>query len=288
MPWYIYALAGAVIISASHLYRRRTMIGKQKLDFYTSSYLFSLTSTLALAIYVMINGFEMPPIIDLWPIVLINLVAGTVAWLTNNKGLSLIGLGEFSILLIPIRQIVTWLASLVFLGIGLSLVQGLGAIIILMGIVVVYAGKESFRQNNIVGVFFTVITAVIYGLAFLTDQVIYRQSDVASYMLIGFSVMTLTIGLIRPSVFNKTRLILKPKYRLNLIGSGVLFTFGLALVFYSLKIADNAPLVTALSQLQVIFSVLLGMIFLNERKHLSRKLAGATMATIGAALVVIA
>ena len=77
---------------------------------------------------------------------MINIIAGFVAWFTNNKGLSLIDLSEYSILMTS-RLIVTWVVSLLFLGIGLSHMQALGAIAITVGIIVAFYTKKTFKKQ---------------------------------------------------------------------------------------------------------------------------------------------
>lgn len=72
-----------------------------------------------------------------------------------------------------------------------------------------------------------------------------------------------------------------------LIGFGVLSSASLVLMFTSLKLADNAPLVSAVFQLQTIASVVFGIILLKETKHLAYKLIGASVATLGTILVIV-
>lgn len=287
MPWYIYAIAGVSVQAMTNVLRRRVMSGQKKLDFYTSSYLFSLTSTLALLVYVAIAGFIMPPIFSLWPIVVINIAFGIIAWLTNNKALSLLNLGDYSIVMTS-RQFFTWVASVVVLGVGLNLAQVAGVVIIVAGILILFVGKRRIKMNSRLGVVFALATALIYGFGIITDQIIYRSSDPASYLLVGFIVTTFVIGVMRPSVFSSTKLLFSRKHALKLYGFGALSAASLGLMFTSLKLADNAPLVTAIFQMQTVLAVLLGIILLKENGHIWQKLSGAAISTIGAVIVVVA
>ena len=185
------------------------------------------------------------------------------------------------------RQFITWLTSILFLGIGLSALQGVGSAIIIAGILIVYLHKSAWKGNNAKGVGFTLLTALIYGTAILTDQIIYRSSDPASFLLIGFIVNTILLATLRPSVVTKTKLLVSKQWSLMLIGFGVLSSASLVLMFTSLKLADNAPLVSAVFQLQTIASVVFGIILLKETKHLAYKLIGASVATLGTILVIV-
>lgn len=286
MPWYLFAISGVVVNALSHVIRRKVMTKQHKLDFYTSAYLFSFANSIVLFVYILFTGFTMPPIGSIFLVFVINMIFGLVGWLVNNKALSLLPLGEYSVLMTS-RQLITWVTSILFLGIGLSAVQGVGSAIIIAGILIVYMHKSAWKGNNAKGVGYTLLTALIYGTAILTDQIIYRSSDPASYLLLGFMVNTMLLAALRPRVVVKTKLLISRQWSPMLLGFGVLSSASLVLMFTSLKIADNAPLVSAVFQLQTIASVVFGIVLLKETKHLAYKLTGASVATIGAILVII-
>ena len=286
MSWYFYAIFGVTLNALSHVLRKKFLAGKHKLNVYESSYLFSFSVTIALGIYALLGNFIMPPIETFLLVFLVNIAAGLIAWITNNKGLSLIPVGEYSIIMTT-RLIVTWFASLLFLGIGLNAVQALGSLIIAVGIFITFYAKNIFAKHSKAGVMFTLITAFIYGMAIITDQIIYRQSDPASFLLIGFALNTLLLLAIKPKIYKKTPLLWSPDWGIFLIGFGVVSTIALVMVFTSLKIADNAPLVTAVFQMQTILAVIFGIVLLGERKRMFNKIMGSVVATIGAVLIVI-
>lgn len=285
MPWYSYALIGITINATSDLIRRVILAGKSKLDYYEVAFLMSSLICLTLVVYTMFAGFTMPPISNFWPIFLINIAMGVVSWLTNQKGLSLIGLSEFSILLTT-RQIVTLILSVLLLGIGLTFQQGLGVLIVAAASIIVIVNRDTFKHHSKAGVMFTLATAAMYGSAILTDQIIYRQSDPASYMLIGFGLTALILFLIRPRVIKSVRSLKTRRQGIPMVLTSSLNAVGLIFIFTSLKLADNAPLVSGVFQAQIVISVLLATIILRERKDLLKKALGAILATAGAILVV--
>ncbi len=285
MPWYIYAILGVTLNALSHILRKKVLSGKHRLNTYESSYLFSLSVTIALGVYALMGNFIMPPIQTFLGVFFINIVAGIIAWVTNNKGMHLMPVGEYSILMTS-RLVVTWFASLLFLGIGLNTLQALGSVIIVAGIFVTFYARNLFSKYSKEGLIYTLITAFIYGLAIITDQIIYRNSDPASFLLIGFCITTLMLILIKPVVRKKTHLIWSRDRGLSIMGFGALSTIALVMVFTSLKIADNAPLVTAAYQMQTILAVIFGILILKEKKHLYQKITGSVIATLGAVLVV--
>lgn len=285
MPWYSYALIGITINAASDLARRIALAGKNKMDYYSVAFLMSCLICVTLIIYTAIAGFHMPPFRNFWPIFVINISMGVISWLTNQKGLSLLGLSEFTILMTT-RQIITLILSVTLLGIGLTLRQGFGVLLVALATIVVIVNRKTFRHNPGAGVFFTLVTAAMYGTAILTDQIIYRQSDPASFMVIGFGLTALILLGIHPKAIRSLQYLREPKRGVIMVITSSLNAIGLIFIFTSLKRADNAPLVSGVFQAQIIVSVLLATIFLRERKNLGKKLIGAGLATFGAILLV--
>lgn len=285
MSWYVLAFSSIVFNAIVDSVRRVLLSGKNKIDYYSTAFLLSFVTTIALAVYAATTNFIMPPIQDFKLLFAVNIIAGIVGLLTSQAGLSLIGVSEYTILMTS-RQIVTWLASITFLGIGLSLQQGVGSVIILLALVLAFSTKKVWQQNSPRGIFFTLLTAVIYGLAFLIDLLIYRKSDPTSYLLLGYGLTVIVLFICRPKVIRTLAFINFSKRGAGIIIIGVLSGLSSVLLFTALKKIDNAPLVSGLTQIQIIVSVVVGIIILRERANLKQKLIGAGLATIGAILIV--
>lgn len=285
MPWYFFALTGIFGLSITDQIRRAILSGKDKIDYYSAAFLLSLVAGITLIIYTAVVGFVMPPFHAFLLTFAINISFSLIGLLAGQKGLSLLGVGEFTIIMTT-RQIITWVLSIVFFGIGLSLLQSLGTLLVMLALVVVFASRTAFKNISKVGITFTALTAVVYGISILTDQLIYRVSDPASYMVIGFTVTVVILALMRPHVVWSIRLLKPSKQGFLLLLVGSLFGLSLVLLFTGLKRANNAPLIGGLFQLQIIISVVLAAIFLRETNNLPRKIIGAIVATIGAVLIV--
>ncbi len=286
MPWYIYALSGVAVLALSDVVRRVALSHKNKLDFYSSAFLLSVSTGLGLLIYNVIFGFDMPPVQNFLPVFILNIALAFVGWLTSQKALAHIGVGEYTILLTS-RLIVTWVASVVLFGVGLTLLESLGAFVIMAAIFVVFFRKNLFNDQSKTGILFATATAFIYGIGILTDQVIYREAEPASYLLITFIINSFIFILLRPTVIGSLKHLMWPGHRHHYLGFGILCSVGLTLIFTSLKIADNAPLVSALFLLQIIVSVILGSILLKERKDMTRRAIGSVLAVVGALIIVL-
>lgn len=286
MPWYVYALSGVTVLALSDVIRRVALSHKNKLDFYSSAFLLSVSTGLGLLIYNLIFGFTLPPVQNFLPIFALNILLAFAGWLTSQKALTHIGVGEYTILLTS-RLVVTWIASVILFGIGLSLLESIGALVIVAAIVVVFFRRGIFKDQSGTGVLFAAITAFIYGIGILTDQIIYREAEPASYLLVTFLINSLIFVLLRPRVAGSLKHLTRPGHRHHYLGFGILCSIGLTLIFTSLKIADNAPLVSALFLLQIIASVMLGSILLKERSNMLRKTIGSILAFVGALIIVL-
>ncbi len=286
MEWFIFALAGIILNSLSDVFRKKSMSGKNGLEYFPSSFLVSFVIVVCLGLYALFINFEMPPISTFYGLFIMNIGLGIIGWVTSFRGIKGLGVGDFNILM-SARIVVTLIFSIVVFGIGLSTRQLLGSAVLIGAIFVVFLNKKSFRLKNIDGLVFTGLTALIYGFAILIDQAIYRVSEPSSYLLIGFSLQTLIFAIARPSVVKSLSELRKGVHAKDVWMNGILMSVGLIFIFQSLKTADNAPLVVSFFQLQMIFGVLFGIVFLKERQNLHRKLTGAVIAFVGSILVII-
>ena len=232
MPWYIYALAAIIIMGSGDIVRKSLLSGKNKLDYYTAAFIYATGTFIGLLAYGVFVNFEMPPIQDIWLLMIINLSMGIIGWLTSNKGLSMVEAGEYNILL-STRLIWTFIVSIVFLDIGLSLSQFIGVLLIVLALFVIYFHKKELKKSSRQGMFWVLLTSAIWGNAIIVDQLIYRQADVASYLTLGFGITALVLAMIRPKVIPQLKLFVAPKQALPIWVAGLSVALGLPLMFYS-------------------------------------------------------
>lgn len=286
MAWYIFVIFGITVHSLTEILRKIVLSGKYKVNYYTTAFLLSVVTSIVLGLYVMVVGFQMPPIASFAWIFVLNMTLGIVGLLTSQRGLSHLSVGDFTVLMTS-QQVITWFASVLLLGVGLTLQQGIGSTLIITAILIIFLGKDTFHHASKAGLFFTALTALNYGFAMLTDQVVYRYSDPASFLFVGFTLTAVILLLIRPRVAKSMRLLKPTRQGLQLFSLGFGNGLGLALLFTGLKRIDNAPLYSGLSQMGIILSVVLGMVLLGERNHVVRKLIGSVLAAVGAFLLVL-
>lgn len=178
------------------------------------------------------------------------------------------------------------IATLV-LGEGLTIQEAIGALILMFGIWLVMSLRVSKKQKNnwFIGLSLSIVGSIFFGLAVTTEKQLLNNVPLATYVIFGWGFQWLaTMAL---SIINrkKWRAVLKSPVLKTVIGAGFIRTAAGFLFIVSLLKADNLSLISVLSGVKAIFAVILADVFLNERDHLVRKVEGATLVTLGVAIM---
>jgi drug/metabolite transporter (DMT)-like permease len=207
---------------------------------------------------------------------------GITLQVTNVKALQYLEASVFSILY-NLRIILTTVLGILFLGESTELLRILGGVIILLAIVTVK--QRSSRTNNSKGVWWAI--AAVFALSFLnlTEKTLINSIGFLEYFPIA-AVLAAAIMwgyLVASKRKVDTKLLLQPKM-LQLMTLRALSGYG-----FSLALAAGALISVAnyISGMGVIFTVLLGVIWLRERDYLFRKILATVVAVIGLTLVLL-
>lgn len=206
--------------------------------------------------------------------------AGTTVF--SFKAIKSLSAGELTILSSG-SSVISIVLGIVFLKEAFSINIALGAFLILLSILIVNSERVSF--NSKVGIFFGLLSAVCAGFAVASDAFILRDYDAFSYT----AIISLFPGVILMILFPKK--IAKAKALLNLksikfMSIFCLFTYIQAITYYlafqaGAPVSQLAPFIKSSS----VLTVILGAIFLNERRHFYRIMAASIIVTFGAILL---
>ncbi len=143
--------------------------------------------------------------------------------------------------------------------------------------------KLSFKSRE--GVLYALVAATCAGVAVVVDALILKNYDAFSYV----TIMSFLPGLILLSFFPRQIVkipdLLKPKAFVFMTMFCFIYTIqGLS---YYLAFQNGAPMsqLTPLSKSSIILTVILAVIFLQEKSNLKRKIIAAILVTIGAVLL---
>lgn len=276
MSWQLLVTISVLTYSISVLLQR-VLLKNEKTDSVAFSIIFQLITGLLIFIYALIRGFSTPNLAPLLP----NLVLMTVLYGAGNvfifKALKAVEASEFTIVFAT-RTIWTIMAAILFLGESFSLQQFLGTALILSSVALV-SWQKGLKLGR--GTLLSLIAAAFFGLAFANDAFIIRNFDVPSYLGIAFIVPALAIWAVFPKSTVKMKPMLDKSFLKKLSVLSVLYATSAITIFLAYQVGRNAAQIAPLNQTSTILTVILAIVFLQEKAHLARKLLGSILSFIG-------
>lgn len=166
---------------------------------------------------------------------------------------------------------------------GLTSSQWLGAILVMVGVAIVYLQKSESKLNR--GDLYALGAAMMFGIANTNDRYLVGFFDPYAYVIIGFALPGMLVASLYPRKLIYIKNYLNRTFMLKMFL--LCFFNGLAAIafFTALQLAPNSSQVFTFNTFSAILTVILSIIFLKERDYLARKLLGATVSLIGLILV---
>ena len=131
---------------------------------------------------------------------------------------------------------------------------------------------------------FPIIFIVLWSSAFVTTKPIINNSD--PFSALAFRFLFVAIGFFLFSLYEKKKILIKKKFLVNSLGTGVLFHgFYLGGVFYSVFVGLPVNVAALIVTLQPVLTNALAGKFLNEKVQLQQWL-GVMLGFVGAILVI--
>ena len=131
---------------------------------------------------------------------------------------------------------------------------------------------------------FPIIFIVLWSSAFVTTKPIINNSD--PFSALAFRFLFVAIGFFLFSLYEKKKILIKKKFLVNSLGTGVLFHgFYLGGVFYSVFVGLPVNVTALIVTLQPVLTNVLAGKFLNEKVQLQQWL-GVMLGFFGAILVI--
>lgn len=180
------------------------------------------------------------------------------------------------------RHIIVLFGAYFLFAEDLSMTKIASIILIIVGVIVAMMGKSKIEINK--GTLYAFISTVCIALAFLFIKM--TSVDVAPAFSGSLALIVsggLMYGIV---VFKKESVkdLITGPHRFALLGTGVMFALFELALFTSLTIGD-ASKVTPVAQSSLIFTIIGGYIFLNERSHMKQKILGSLIIAVGIILL---
>jgi len=198
------------------------------------------------------------------------------------KSLKQIEASKFTILF-SIRTFFTILASSFLLKEFLSTRQLLGVIVVFISIILINLKRFKFSLGK--GELFALAGAICFGLAISNDRFLLQFFKPYPYTAISFLTASTVLAVIYPKELRHFKLFLNKDIFAKILILSILVGFNVLTFLAALHASDNSSQVASISLSGGVVTVLLAIIFLKERKNLSKKIIAALIGLTGLILL---
>ena len=252
-------------------------------DAYAQAVTFTaLTCVFSFIVLLFRGGFQSTLTWNILPLFLFAVFLSAMGMIFTFKGFKAIGASEHTILLTTSRL---WLilGAILFLQESFTITKLIGTAAILFGVVLAEWRKQTFVLNQ--GAVYVLLAALTFAAGEIVSFTIVRNFDVLSYMVYGSLFVTTILIVLRPNIIKKLSFYFKPRHALNIgttsVNDALANIFGLS----AYQVGRNALQIGPIMATQTLLTVVLAIIFLKERDHMSQKIVGSLSAVIGTILL---
>lgn len=248
----------------------------------------SLVSVLLMAVLMAIFGFCLPTGRQLLLLAASGIIGISIGDTLFFNSLQYLG-AKMQVLYFILGQVVTVSLSFLLLGEMLTLLQVIGAIIIVTGVLIVITDKQNDRPNKTKGVIFGFLAMLCYSISIIIMKyVIGEMSAVsATFYRMLFSVIFILIGgLFSRKIPLWTQPLKKTKtLSLFLLNVTIVSYGGFLLSVLALKFID-VSIASILSTTEPIFTLVFAYL-INRDKPTKKEIAGAAITFVGVMMMIL-
>jgi len=236
-----------------------------------------------IGIYALIVGFELPPLFDLWPYFLATVILNVGANIFQNEALRTAEVSFFTILSSS-RILVSMFAAFLVLDEIITMWQGLGAVVMIAAITVAFSRHFEWKWETWMG--YALLYALSSGMVFIFDaRILSEFHNVPSYMVFGFGLPGIATALIRPRIIPDIIRLAASRQVFSMALWSASYGFMAVTLWLAYQYGATASQMAPIRQSAVILTVLIAMVFLQERSHMVRKIVAALLAIFAVYLI---
>lgn len=282
MSWQLLIFISVIFEALGRITQRVIMKG-EKSDPISTAIIYQFIASLFFVIASGFVGFSIPDIRPLVPFLLLT----PIFWGGGNifvfRSLKTTEASVFTVLF-ALRTLVVIVLSLLLLGESFSLLQVIGALLILGAVILVSWKKEQMKLKR--GELFALIAAVFIACGIINDSYIVRTVPVLPYLAYNFFTSALFVWLLHPS---RTKRVVTTLQEKAIMWKAILLAFIFAVAagtsVYAYQVGNNAAQLGAIYPVSNILVVLLAIVFLKERSSIVKKIAAVIISVIGVILI---
>lgn len=181
-----------------------------------------------------------------------------------------------------LRHIVVLLGAFLLFTEAISLEKIISIILIIVGVSVAMISKSKIAINR--GTMYALVSTICIALAFLFIKVTTVDVSPAFSSSVSLIISGLLMYLLLIVKRDRPKQLIPTAQRRKFISAAVLFAFFELSLFTALSIGE-ASKVTPVTQSSMIFTLIGGYVFLNERTNLKQKIIGSVLIAIGIGLL---
>ena len=264
---------------------QKVLLKDKDSDPFAFGFVFQITVAFLFLLYTLItHSLNIPSLSGL----VVNLIIMTLFYSLGNlftfKAFKIAQASEVSIIFAS-STVWSVIAALFMLGEKLTTNKIIGIALVVLGIVAVNYTKTNWKINK--GHLFALFGALLFGIAFTNDAfIINRFQSISSYMMIAFAVPAINTLFYSPKSVKKIAYYFNKKILFKLLICSFFYALSAITIFEAYKRGGEASVISPIQQTSIVFTVIIGYIFLKERDRLPNKLLGMVLAFIGVLFLV--
>lgn len=281
MTWQLLTAMSVITLSISVLLQR-ALLHKDKSDPIAYVIVFRGLVAVIIALYALVHGFHMPDWSRLWPQMLLTMLLYGAGHIAYAKTLQRVEASVFTILFAT-NAIWVMLMGILLFHEHLNITQLFGVLLIFASVGLLVERKGQLKLDT--GILQGLLTGLLFGFATITWIWVGKYTDAASWSALSFGGPSLVVLLANPKAVSKMKPFLSRGAFARMALLGVLFGIS-AVTLLNAYQSGKATVIAPLQQTSIIFTIVLAIIFLNERTRLWQKAIAAAVCFIGVLLIV--
>lgn len=284
MKW-LYLTLASVLARAAFGVATKVISNRVKVSAITLAVLLTGSGAfLALILSPLLGGISFTGLASYWPVASLMVVSSAIGNVLYFRGLENLDASNAQVIF---SSILIWgtVLSVAFLGSSFSLLQVIGVFILLGAIILIQYKKSTTLFNS--SSLFIFGAAVCFAVFQVSSAVLSKVISTGTYTFLAYAGGTLIVSLVyRKKVFADLRSINGRANALLLtLMVGSLSVAYAVFAFLAYRTAPDRGVVVLLLTTQVIFGVVLAVLFLKERNSIPKKIIAAVLAVLGGLLI---
>lgn len=281
MSWLVFSLIGVTFGAVTRL-AQRVLLGHGKADPIAFAVVFQAMIGLMIATVALPNGFELPDLSEYWLAVILTIFLFAAGNIALAKSLQTT---EASVFTVIFSTSVVWI--MLFGAILFNEAQNpwhfVGALLTFVSIALLVEKKGRLQLDR--GVIYGLLSGFLMGCAVVGWVYVGRIAEPMTWQVLTFVAPAAVIALAYPKSLRKAKELLSKQKIGWLLLAAFTFAVSTTALLYAYKYGEINQ-VAPLQQTTIIITVILAVIFLNERKNLVRKFISAAICFVGVLMIV--